>query len=767
MHKRLPRLLHLVVAATLASGLSVSTQVSPASAAPAKASGTPEVVASGLNNPRGLFIGENGDVYVAESGKGGAGPCIVGQGNAQFCLGNSGSISRIANGQASRIITGLPSIARADGTNAYGPSHVFQRGSNLIVSFGLLADPAKRTALGADGALLGQVIRITPSNAGPGSGENNEGAPANWNNPRIRTLADPAGFEAANNPDGVVPESNPFSFVRLGSKYFLNDAGGNTVLEVQNNGGIAVAALLPSRQVTSPFVPTQTVAMQAVPTGIVVGPDGALYFGQLTGFPFPVGGARVYRLVPGEAPTIFAEGFTTVIDVDFDTYGNLLVLENRKNGLRSPDTTGQLTRVTPQGARHVLLSTGLTNPTNIAVDKSGAIYISNKGNVSNAGEVLRFKPKFDVIASGLHNPRGLDVGSNNTIFLAESGAGGSGPCVPNPEGGDACYGPTGSLTRVTRSGKITRLVEGLPSLAGPGGGNAIGPTDVTRGGPGRLLATIGLGQDPANRSQLGAAGPFFGQVLQVNEYGTFSLQNAALLSAASSTEAQENKENSDRMSEDAPMQAQAADIKTLADIASFEGSANPDGSAPDSNPVSLAWKDNRVVVSDAGGNDVVSADKRGNISVLAVLPDKLVPNPFAPTTTIPMQAVPTGLTFGPDGALYLGQLTGFPFPKGGASVYRMVPGQAPTVFAEGFTNIIDIAFDNQGRLLVLEIATNSLLSGNPTGALMRVNADGSKDTLLSDGLITPGGVGVADDGTIYVTNYGTSATQGQVIRLNP
>jgi glucose/arabinose dehydrogenase len=35
--------------------------------------GAPEVVASGLNNPRGITIGPGGAIYVAESGAGGPG----------------------------------------------------------------------------------------------------------------------------------------------------------------------------------------------------------------------------------------------------------------------------------------------------------------------------------------------------------------------------------------------------------------------------------------------------------------------------------------------------------------------------------------------------------------------------------------------------------------------------------------------------------------------------------------------------------------------
>ena len=44
------------------------------------------------------------------------------------------------------------------------------------------------------------------------------------------------------------------------------------------------------------------------------GPYGAYYVGELTGVPFAVGAARVYRVVPGKAPQVFLEGFAVIID---------------------------------------------------------------------------------------------------------------------------------------------------------------------------------------------------------------------------------------------------------------------------------------------------------------------------------------------------------------------------------------------------------------------------------------------------------------------
>src|SRR5204863_257016 len=77
------------------------------------------------------------------------------------------------------------------------------------------------------------------------------------------------------------------------------------------------------------------------------------------------------------------------------------------------------------------------------------------------------------------------------------------------------------------------------------------------------------------------------------------------------------------------------------------------------------------VVTAAGGNDILRVSPHGKISLIAVLHAKMVLAPpflgLPPGTKIPMQAVPTSVVCGPDGALYVGQLTGFPFPVGAAN----------------------------------------------------------------------------------------------------
>jgi sugar lactone lactonase YvrE len=100
-----------------------------------------------------------------------------------------------------------------------------------------------------------------------------------------------------------------------------------------------------------------------------------------------------------------------------------------------------------------------------------------------------------------------------------------------------------------------------------------------------------------------------------------------------------------------------------------------------------------------------------------------------------------------------------------AKVYRVPPeGGEPEIYAEGFTNIIDIQFGPDGSLYVLQIANPIPNFGG--GALLRVAPDGTR-TQITVPLFAPGGIAIAKDGTIYVTNRSTSPGGGEVLRIRP
>src|SRR5262245_52069787 len=349
---------------------------------------------------------------------------------------------------------------------------------------------------------------------------------------------------------------------------------------------------------------------------------------------------------------------------------------------------------------------------------------------------LQARATVEVVASGLANPRGLNFGPEGGLYVAEAGSGGAGPCVviggsPLP----ACYGETGAVTRITLGDPVSheRILTGLPSLAvqtGPTpGGSATGPHDVDFQGRGNGFVTIGLGTDPARRdtdATLKAVGDKFGRLIRFQPNGKWSFKE---------------------------------------DLAAFEGDKNPDGGARDSNPYGSLAQPGRQVLPAACGRALNAAAANGSISNLAVFPNQTV-------GTATFQAVPTTVTQGPDGQLYVGQLTGFPFLAGAANVFRVpAAGGTPEIYASGFTKIIDIAFAEDGSLYVLQIsATAGAPPQGGTGALYRVPPGGGAPTTIvapGAGLVAPGGIAIDRDGTIYVTNFSVSPGTGTVVRVVP
>jgi hypothetical protein len=353
------------------------------------------VVMTRLDNPRGLALTPDGTLYVAEAGKGGTGHCAIGAEGRPVCEGRTGAVSRLRRGVQRRVVTGLPSHAVQEpasdaGNGAIGPHDVSVQGDALYVTIGLGGGPAFRDALGHD---FGWLIRVSEERR-------------SW-----RKAADIAGYEFENNPDNGVPDSNPYGLLAGPGRRVLTDAGGNSLLRVSGDGDISTLATFPSRAQGRPT--------DAVPTCVTVGPDGAYYVGELTGVPFATGAARIYRVVPGEEPQVFLEGFTTIIDLAFGPDRNLYVLQHSSAGpfFAGP---GSLIRVAPDGTRTTLLA-GLTRPTSVLLatsrsndddddddeasggheggarhgkpdGKNLVFYISNRGTSPAVGEVIRFQP---------------------------------------------------------------------------------------------------------------------------------------------------------------------------------------------------------------------------------------------------------------------------------------------------------------------------------------------------------------------------------------
>jgi hypothetical protein len=331
-----------------------------------------------------------------------------------------------------------------------------------------------------------------------------------------------------------------------------------------------------------------------------------------------------------------------------------------------------------------------------------------------------------IVMSGLNNPRGLTFASRGghgdddrgggswALYVAEAGTGGTLRCTQLR--GTVCVGTTGSVSRYSH-GTQDRIVEGLPSYApfatGASAG-AVGPSDVSFAGR-RGYVVIGLAASPDARAALGEN---FGWIARFRPNGAVSYR---------------------------------------VDVSDYERQANPDGGPVESNPHGLLEGAGKGIVVDAAGNTLLRAAPWSPISTLAVIPSR----PQGRNT----DAVPTSVAIGPDGAYYIGELTGAPFAPGEARVWRLVPGQPPQVYCSGFSFIIDLDFDDAGNLYVLEHASGARgpFAGTP-GQLLRVGHSCSQ-TPVRTGLPAPTSVAIGPDGDAYVSINGTSPAIGAVIRI--
>jgi sugar lactone lactonase YvrE len=191
-------------------------------------------------------------------------------------------------------------------------------------------------------------------------------------------------------------------------------------------------------------------------------------------------------------------------------------------------------------------------------------------------------------------------------------------------------------------------------------------------------------------------------------------------------------------------------------VLAHEESANPGGGPIDSNPYGALAEPGSRLVTDAGGNALLRVAANGGITTVATFPSRAQGRST--------DAVPTCVTRGPDGAYYVGELSGVPFAAGAARIYRVVAGQAPTVHLDGFKTITDIAFDGDGNLYVVEHASGAMFFAGP-GRVLKVAPDGTRTTVL-DGLDRPTSIVVGPEGELYVTNHGITAGMGEVLRID-
>jgi len=317
------------------------------------ASGEPSarltVIADHLNNPRGVTVTRAGVVFVAEAGKAG-GTCFA----KGSCLGTTGSVTRWRNGRKARIVSGLPSIGDTDGSHAVGPGGVAVDPTGPLY-VAITDAPGCRVPAALPPAVLGALGKVVRYTARLG----------------VTRAADISGAECANNYDRADRSSRPYAIAALGpGRQLVVDAGANALFDVRG-AQVGLVAVLPRT----------ARGAQSVPTSVAIGPDGAYYVGEFVGE--PARGkprrweARVWKVIPGQAPVVHLRGFNAITGLAFAPDGTLYVTEWTVNPADPNEARGDVVEIAPDGKRSRLALGELHFPAGAAVGPDGALYVSN------------------------------------------------------------------------------------------------------------------------------------------------------------------------------------------------------------------------------------------------------------------------------------------------------------------------------------------------------------------------------------------------------
>jgi sugar lactone lactonase YvrE len=303
-----------------------------------------------------------------------------------------------------------------------------------------------------------------------------------------------------------------------------------------------------------------------------------------------------------------------------------------------------------------------------------------------------------IFATGLRSPMGMTIASDGSVWVSQAGSGGADPSVAANDAG---------VARIDTTGAVEDVVTGLPSITSEGFSS--GSADVELDSNGNMIIAQMGGADPLSFSALAF------------DVSTWSSGDAA----------------------QGPL-----DLTTQWNVYAYSfplyGDSNPYGVAEGPN--------GNLYVIDSGANAIIKIERpSGTMSTFATFADIAQPNPAGPPFT---HSVPTKILAHDDG-FYVVNLTGFPFNGGAASVFNVDYSGNVTEIATGLSRATDVALDpRDGSLYVTQFTEFDLSAGPPwvfgTGTVARVTGTGAE---VVANVVTPTGLAIADDGTMYVSSF--------------
>lgn len=235
----------------------------------------------------------------------------------------------------------------------------------------------------------------------------------------------------------------------------------------------------------------------------------------------------------------------------------------------------------------------------------------------------------------------------------------------------------------------------------------------------------------------------------------------------------------------------AGKARLVGDIEAFETESDPDAfegpqwknqaceegqgfsAGPQTNPYHIkALSGSKVLVADAAGNTLLSASKNGTVDWVAIFTPPVDENgdyrflktaENDPSIDCYVQPVPTSADVGPDGAYYVGELTGAPATPGWSRIWRVEGGTqnvtCPSgdcdVVVDGLTSVIDLEFGPDGYLYVVEYDENGWLAATALGsaaggAVKRCNVEVGTCEVVESGLPFPSAITFDKRGKLWL-----------------
>jgi plastocyanin len=333
-------------------------------------------------------------------------------------------------------------------------------------------------------------------------------------------------------------------------------------------------------------------------------------------------------------------------------------------------------------------------------------------------------PGVTLFAGGLYNPRGMTFDSDGTLYVALAGTGGS-VAYASSGSSDATpvpsfAGHTASVVQIALRDDVVTLgcpvivASGLPSTRGMSGADQ-GPADVAF-----LEGQLYVLQDGGDAAMLFPEFP--NGVYRVEADGSLTL---------------------------------VANVRDWIQENPVSHLAYDQG--PEGETFAMIAGDSFLWVLESNSGQLLKVTPAGEISRVADLSEG--------------HPVPTGLTYAPDGGVYVGYLTAAPYPDGSSKVLKIDPQGNVTTVWTGLTMVTGLAVSPAGDLYALEMSTGNddappYVHPNSGRIVKQTGPDAL--SVVASGLDYPIAMDLGPDGALYVSTpaFGADSDIGGIVRID-